>query len=38
VQKRKLRQLDNGDIALEARLEVDTPEARTARLVWRRHA
>lgn len=36
VQKRKLRVLDDGCIALEARLEDGTPEARTARLVWRR--
>lgn len=36
VQKRKVRVLENGDIALEARLEADTSEARTARLVWRR--
>lgn len=37
VQKRKLRMLDDGCLALEARLEEGTSEARTARLVWRRH-
>lgn len=37
VQKRRFRTLENGDLALEARLEENTPEARTARLVWRRH-
>lgn len=37
VQRRTVRVLDNGDIALEARLEDGTEQARTARLVWRRH-
>lgn len=34
VQKRKLRVIDATTIALEARLEDGTPEARTARLIW----
>ncbi|MHA4871857.1 lipocalin-like domain-containing protein [Duganella sp. PWIR1] len=36
-QKRKLVVQDDGTLALQARLEADTPQARTARLVWRRH-
>lgn len=36
-QSRRFRFLPDGSIALEARLEEGTPEARTARLVWRRH-
>lgn len=38
AQRRRLVVGDDGTIALEARLEDGTPEARTARLVWRRHA
>jgi hypothetical protein len=36
-QRRTLVHRPDGTIALEARLEPDTPQARTARLVWRRH-
>jgi hypothetical protein len=37
LQRRRLAIGDDGTIALEARLEPDTPEARTARLLWRPH-
>ena len=37
VQRRRIVVQHDGTIALEARLEPDTSEARTARLVWRRH-
>lgn len=36
-QKRRLQVNADGSIALTARLEDGTPQARTARLVWRRH-
>jgi hypothetical protein len=36
-QRRRVVVRADGTIALEARLEADTPEARTAQLVWRRH-
>jgi hypothetical protein len=36
VQRRGARFLDDGRIALTARLESDTPEARTAELIWER--
>lgn len=37
-QKRRLAVCADGTLALTARLEDGTPQARTARLVWRRHA
>ena len=37
-QRRRFVFRDDGTLALEARLEADTQQARTARLVWRRHA
>lgn len=37
-QKRRLEVCEDGTIVLEARLEEGTPEARTARLIWRRHS
>lgn len=36
-QKRRFQLQPDGTIALTARLEEGTPQARTARLVWRRH-
>lgn len=36
-QKRRLKANPDGTIALTARLEDGTPQARTAQLVWRRH-
>jgi hypothetical protein len=36
-QKRRVQPNTDGTIALTARLEDHTPQARTARLVWRRH-
>lgn len=36
-QKRRVVVQADGTIALTARLEDHTPQARTARLVWRRH-
>jgi Lipocalin-like domain len=36
-QRRRFVFRGDGTLALEARLEADTPQARTARLVWRRH-
>lgn len=38
VQKRRFVFRNDGTLALEARLEGGTPQARTARLVWRRKA
>lgn len=37
-QKRRLQVNPDGTLALTARLEEGTPQARTAKLVWRRHA
>ncbi|WP_020655771.1 alpha/beta fold hydrolase [Massilia niastensis] len=37
VQKRRWALQDDGTLVLQARLEDDTPQARTARLAWRRH-
>lgn len=37
-QKRRAQLQPDGTLALLARLEENTPQARTARLVWRRHA
>ena len=37
-QKRRFALQDDGTLALTARLEDGTPQARTARLAWRRHA
>ena len=37
-QKRRVQVQPDGTLALVARLEENTPQARTARLVWRRHA
>ena len=36
-QKRRVQVQADGTLALTARLEDSTPQARTARLVWRRH-
>ncbi|MFD9205876.1 lipocalin-like domain-containing protein [Streptomyces sioyaensis] len=36
-QRRRFVFREDGALALEARLETGTPQARTARLVWRRH-
>lgn len=36
-QKRRVEPQPDGTLALTARLEENTPQARTARLVWRRH-
>jgi hypothetical protein len=38
AQKRRCEVQADGTLALLARLEENTPQARTARLVWRRHA
>jgi hypothetical protein len=35
-QRRRIVRGDNGELMLVARLEEGTPEARTARLTWRR--
>ncbi len=36
-QRRRFVFADDGTVALEGRFEDGTPQARTARLVWRRH-
>ena len=36
-QKRTFQLQEDGSLALTARLERDTPQARTAKLLWRRH-
>lgn len=37
-QRRRLELRDDGTLAISARLEENTPQARTAQLLWKRHA